>query len=240
MPTAAAAGVSAPTDRKAATKYGGEVHGWFGSDGLPLHAIFTLLQGRDDKALYPGGVRDGVFNGGFLEVIANPSLPVVIFGRFDFVRNRDQALPTVARDFNDQTAYSYVPYSVASGGPDASSAAALNAFLSIPGNTPVLFYPNFVDEYHSTIAAGLTLPVTKDLNLGFAYNTQTYHGAYGTTISQNISQRKDMYDATLIYNIPKTTSSIGVLFRNQKYTDAVIPTYNFNQNREDLNFSIRF
>jgi hypothetical protein len=104
--TGGASGPLSVTDRKAATKYGGEVHGWFGSDALPLHAIFTLLQGRDDKALYSGGVRDGVFNGGFLEVIANPSLPVVIFGRFDFVRNRDQALPTVARDFNDQTAYS--------------------------------------------------------------------------------------------------------------------------------------
>jgi hypothetical protein len=140
----------------------------------------------------------------------------------------------------DTTAYSYVPYSVTAGGPDASSAAALNGFLAIPGNTPVLFYPNFVDEFHTTLAAGLTLPVTRDLNLGVAYNTQTYHGAYGTTLGQNISQRKDMYDATLVYNIPKTTSSIGVLFRNQKYTDAVIPTYNFNQNREDLNFSIRF
>jgi hypothetical protein len=141
---------------------------------------------------------------------------------------------------NDTTAYSYVPFNTGAGGPDASSAAALNAYLALPGNTPVLFYPNFVDEYHSTIAAGLTLPVTKDLNFGVAYNTQTYHGAYGTTLGQNISQRKDMYDATLIYNIPKTTSSIGVLFRNQKYTDAVVPTYNFNQNREDLNFSIRF
>jgi hypothetical protein len=107
-PTAssAGAGVSGSTDQKAATKYGGELHGWFGPDALPLHAIFTFLQGRDDKALVPGGVRDGVFNGGFLEVIANPSLPVVLFGRFDFVRNRKQALPIHGREFNDQTAYS--------------------------------------------------------------------------------------------------------------------------------------
>jgi hypothetical protein len=101
--TSASAGL---TSRKASTKYGGEVHGWFGSDALPVHAIVTLLQGRDDKALIPGGVRDGVFNGGFLEVIANPKLPVVVFGRFDFVRNQDQALPARARDFNNQTAYS--------------------------------------------------------------------------------------------------------------------------------------
>lgn len=141
---------------------------------------------------------------------------------------------------NDRTAYSYTPFNPTTGGPDPSSGAALTTFLGIPGNTPVLFYPNFVDEFHTTLAAGLTVPVTRDITFGAAYNTQNFHGAYGTTLGQNISQRKDQYDATLVYNIPKTTSSIGVLFRNQKYTDNVIPTYNFNQNREDLNFSIRF
>ena len=101
-----AGGGSGVTERKAVTKYGGDVHAWFGPDALPVHAVFTWLQGRDDKALFPGGVRDGVFNGGFLEVIANPSLPFVLFGRYDFVRNRDQAVPARPREFNDQTAYS--------------------------------------------------------------------------------------------------------------------------------------
>jgi hypothetical protein len=105
-PVGVPGGNATPTERKAATKYGGEVHAWFGPDALPVHAVVTLLQGRDDKALIPGGVRDGVFNGGFLEVIANPRLPFVVFGRFDFVRNQDQALATHARDFNNQTAYS--------------------------------------------------------------------------------------------------------------------------------------
>jgi hypothetical protein len=49
-----------------------------------------------------------------------------------------------------------------------------------------------------------------------------------------------VYSATVTYNIPKTTSSVSALFRNQKYTDNVIPSYNFNQNREDLNFTVRF
>jgi len=103
---AAAGGAVGLTDRKASTKYGGEVHGWFGPEALPVHAIFTWLQGRDDQGLVPGGVRDGVFNGGFFEVIANPRLPLVVFGRLDFIRNQDQAVPTRPRDFNDQTAYS--------------------------------------------------------------------------------------------------------------------------------------
>jgi hypothetical protein len=140
---------------------------------------------------------------------------------------------------NDRTAYSYVPFNPAVGGADPASGAILNAYLA-GGATPVLFYPNYVDEYHNTIDASATMPLTRDLVLGVGYNTQTFHGAYGTTATQNIAQRKDQYQGTLTYNIPKTTSSIGVLFRNQKYSDNVLPSYNFNQNREDLNFSIRF
>jgi hypothetical protein len=102
-PVGLPSGNAATTERKAATKFGGEVHAWLGPDALPVHAVFALLQGRDDRALVPGAVRDGVFNGGFLEVIANPKLPFVVFGRFDFVRNRDQALAVHAPDFNDQT-----------------------------------------------------------------------------------------------------------------------------------------
>jgi hypothetical protein len=90
---------------KASEKYGGEVHAWFGQFALPIHANFTFIQGRDDKALVPGGVRDGLFNGGFAQVIANPKLPLIVFGRFDFVRNRDQSLPNASRDFHDQTGY---------------------------------------------------------------------------------------------------------------------------------------
>jgi S-layer homology domain len=140
---------------------------------------------------------------------------------------------------NDRTAYAYVPFNPGVGGADPSSAAALNAYLA-GGATPVLFYPNYVDEYHNTIDAAATLPLSRDLVLGLGYNTQTFHGAYGTTFGQNIAQRKDQYQGTLTYNIPKTTSSVSALFRNMKYSDNVLPTYNFNQNREDLNFSIRF
>jgi hypothetical protein len=140
---------------------------------------------------------------------------------------------------NDRTAYSYVPFNPATGGPDASSAAGLNTYLSL-GATPILFYPNYIDEYHTTLAAGATLPVTKDVSLGAVYNSQTFHGSYGTTLGQNIAQRKDVYTVSATYNIPKTTSSITAFFRNQTYKDNVMPTYNFNQNREDLNFTIRF
>ena len=140
---------------------------------------------------------------------------------------------------NDKTAYAYVPFNPNTGGPDAAAGAAATTYYA-SGATPVLFYPNYINERHTTYNAGASVPLTKDLVLAGAYSTQTYHGSYATTFGQNIAQRKDQYQATLTYNIPKTTSSVSALFRNQKYTDNVLPTYNFNQNREDLNFTIRF
>jgi S-layer homology domain len=140
---------------------------------------------------------------------------------------------------NDLTRYAYVPLNTNTGGPDPASQAALTAYLAA-GATPPLFFPNYINEIHTTLQASATVPISRDLVLGGLYNSQTFHGSYATTAGQNIAERKDQYQATLTYNIPKTTSSIQALFRNQKYTDNVINTYNFNQNREDINFTIRF
>ncbi|HZO93814.1 MAG TPA: S-layer homology domain-containing protein [Candidatus Baltobacteraceae bacterium] len=140
---------------------------------------------------------------------------------------------------NDRTAYAYVPFNPAEAGPDVAAGAALNAYLAT-GATPPLFYPNYINDFHNTYEASVTLPVTRDTVLGLAYNKQYFHGAYGTTLGQNIDEEKDQYQGTFTYNIPKTTSSIQALFRNDRYTDTVMPTFNFNQNREDLNFTVRF
>jgi hypothetical protein len=137
---------------------------------------------------------------------------------------------------NDQTPFKYVPFNPTTGGPDPANTALL---ANYPG-TPPLFFPNYVDERHTLLAAGASVPVARNLTVGLNASSQTYRGSYGTTLTQNIAERKDQYQGSLTYNIPKTTSSITAFFRNQKYTDNVLPTYNFNQNREDLNFTIRF
>ena len=154
---------------------------------------------------------------------------------------------------HDNTTYAYVPGCAANGGlptgqilPDAGvagctgGASAAAAAYAAAGGAPVLYYPNYIDEYHVTLGAGASLPVSRDLVFAVNYNTQDYYGSYGTTHGQNIAEIKTMYQGTLTYNIPKTTSSISALYRNQQYKDNVMPTYNFNGNREDLTFTVRF
>ena len=94
--------------------------------------------------------------------------------------------------------------------------------------------------YHTSLAAGASLPVARDITLNTRYSDQRYFGSYGTTMQQNIGGTKDQVDVGLMYTVPKTSSSVGLTFRNSTYKDAALPTYNFNQNREDVNFTIRF
>jgi hypothetical protein len=129
-------------------------------------------------------------------------------------------------DRPDKTAFSYMPL-------DPTTMAQV-------GGGGVPFYPNYTDMYHTTIAAAASVPLTKDVIFGASYNSQGFHGAYGTTIGQNISERKDTYVGSITYNIPRTTSSVAFALRNYKYTDFTLPSFDTNENREDINFVIRF
>lgn len=163
---------------------------------------------------------------------------------------------------NDKTGYQYYPFNynaqsvvgAAAYGPTGSVlpptsvvgvAAANTAIPTCPGCTftkgsQVVFYPNYVNMKHYIFVIGATLPLTKDVALNASYNTQPFGGSYGTTLGQNISEVKTFSQANLTYKIPKTNSSIQFQARNYHYTDAVVSSYNYNQNREDLNFSVRF
>jgi len=144
----------------------------------------------------------------------------------------------------DTTAQQYYPINPGTGVADAAAfAAAAGAFPTggtFGSGSQVSFYPNYVNVRHITIGANATLPLTKDLNLNGSYSTQRYGGSDGTTITQNISERKDYYTGGLTYNIPKTNSSLSFLARHYSYTDDVVQNFNFGQNRQDINFTVRF
>ena len=93
------------SDLKRATKYGGDLHVWFGPEATPLHAILVVARGEDSPGLIPGATRDGTFHGGFLELGYTPALKLTIFGRDDLIRNDQQADPAAPKNLNDQDAY---------------------------------------------------------------------------------------------------------------------------------------
>jgi hypothetical protein len=146
----------------------------------------------------------------------------------------------------DATAEQYYPFNPLTQTFDSSAyGQAQTAFGTTGGNfgnggSQVSFYPNYVNVRHVTLSANASIPLTKDLVAGGSYSTQRYGGSNGTTLTQNISQRKDYYTGSVTYNIPKSNSSLSFVARHYGYTDDVVPNSNFSQNRQDLNFTVRF
>ncbi|MBC5809569.1 MAG: S-layer homology domain-containing protein [Candidatus Eremiobacteraeota bacterium] len=139
---------------------------------------------------------------------------------------------------NDPTAFPYLPINLTTQTPDATAALASTQLPG--GGTGVSFYPNFVNMKRYAFNAAAAVPLTRDVALNMSYSTQRYNGSYGTTLTQNISQRKDFATAAVVYNIPKTNSSVQFQARNYRYVDDVISNYNLTQNRQDVIFTIRF
>jgi hypothetical protein len=151
----------------------------------------------------------------------------------------------------DTSSYLYVPYNPASASYDAGALAnvvaaggtvdAVTGKLLTAGTSAVLYAPNDVDLYHLELAAGASLPLTPDVVFHTRYSDQRYTGSYGTTTLQpNVNGTKDQVDVGLTYTVPKTSSSVGLNFRNSTYKDATLSSFNLSQNGEDVNFTIRF
>ena len=146
---------------------------------------------------------------------------------------------------NDLTPSAYLPLNPSTGSIDAATAGAVaTAFGINPStgapNSPVSFYPNYVNDTKWTFSLKATVPVTRDVSLFGYYNTQRFGGSYGTTQTQNISQKKDFYIEAVTYSIPKTTSSLAFNMLQQRYTDDVLPSFNIRQNVQNVVFTVRF
>jgi hypothetical protein len=144
----------------------------------------------------------------------------------------------------DMTAQQYYPINPGTQTYDAASFAAAAAAFPTGGTygsgSQVSYFPNYVNARHIVFGANGSLPLTKNLTLNGSYSTQRYGGSYGTTGSQNISERKDYYTGTITYSIPKTNSSVTFGARRYNYHDDVLSSYNLGENREDVNFVVRF
>jgi S-layer homology domain len=138
---------------------------------------------------------------------------------------------------NDTTAFQYYPINPTTQTFDPTAFLAAQA---IPGGSLVSFYPNYVNMRHEVLSAGAAIPLTKGVGLNLTYSTQRYGGSYGTTLNQNISERKDFYTGSITYQIPNSNSSLQFQTRNYKYVDDVIPNFNMNEYRQDLFFTVRF
>ena len=145
----------------------------------------------------------------------------------------------------DKTPFQYYPFNPNTGGNDPATVTnALAAYPALPAGgtyvgSQVSWYPNYINVNHWTTNVSASLPVTRGVTLNALYNQQSFGGFY-QSIGQNMDQKKILLQGNVAYAIPNTQSSINFQVRNQQYKDNVLPVFNLNQTREDLNYTIRF
>jgi hypothetical protein len=93
-------------DLRLSSRYGAEAQFWLGPLATPLHVSLVYAHGKDQEDLYGGAAdQDGVWNGGFLEVIWVPATNLLhwgLFGRYDIIRNTTQPVAADPKTLNDQ------------------------------------------------------------------------------------------------------------------------------------------
>jgi hypothetical protein len=90
------------TDLKAQRRLGGDLELVLGSDVLPLRVTAIGMTGRDDRELVPLATNDPTFNAGLLELAYVPKLSLLFYGRFQIIRNQQQAVAARSDGFGDQ------------------------------------------------------------------------------------------------------------------------------------------
>ncbi len=104
----------------------------------------------------------------------------------------------------------------------------------------VYFYPNYQNVRHLAGSGSLALPITAALTANVSYVNQAWGGEALNTLNQSISQTKTALNAGVLYNIPNTNSSINFFFTNYHWQDNQLPSYNWNQNRQNIYFTVKF
>ena len=116
---------------------------------------------------------------------------------------------------------------------------AASAELTGTGQS-VTFYPNYQNVVHTVGAMQASVPINSALTANIMYVGQRYSGEALNSLTQSISEKKTMFTGGVLYNIPKTNSSIDVYFARYSYRDYVLPSYDWAQNRQNVYFTVKF
>lgn len=137
---------------------------------------------------------------------------------------------------NDQTPFVYAADPLL--GTHAFNPAA--SLQLIGTGKSVMFYPNYTNVVHTLGSAQASVSLTSALTANVQYVGQRYTGEALNTLTDGISERKTMLTGGVLYNIPKTNSSVNLWFARYTYTDDKLPSYNWSQNRQNLYFTVKF
>lgn len=183
-------------------------------------------------ALAAAGLRYNAFGGGMTVALPlfDRKATVSLDGLYESLKHNDKALLSTSNSTPLVTAAGFTPYGVQSG-------SSLNA-LSSPST--LIFYPNYTDVQRISNAASLAVPIGKRLTVNGGYGMQHLNGEALDTLTQDLNLGTRSVSGGLVYNIPKTNSSIDLIFNRYQYFDEVVPAANRTENRQNIYFSVKF
>jgi hypothetical protein len=109
-----------------------------------------------------------------------------------------------------------------------------------PASGPIVLYPSATDLQQYVGAASLALPVSSRLTVKGSFSEQVAGNVDLNALTQSLTQHTTAYAGGLVYNIPKTNSSINLFFNRNVYTDDAVPSSTWAQNQQNLYFSVKF
>jgi len=122
----------------------------------------------------------------------------------------------------------------------ASNLPALGIAPSVPASGPIVLYPGSTDLEQYVGAASLALPVSSRLTVRGSFSEQLAGSVDLNALTQSLTQHTTAYAGGLVYNIPKTNSSINLFFNRNVYTDDAAPSSTWSENQQNLYFSVKF
>jgi hypothetical protein len=91
------------TNNQSYTRFGGDLSLWLGSPSTPLAITVAVAHAHEARAFY-GGTADATWTGGFLQAEYTPRIDLTFFGRYDWIRNGQQPLEELSKNFDDRDA----------------------------------------------------------------------------------------------------------------------------------------
>ena len=105
------------------------------------------------------------------------------------------------------------------------------------GKLPVLI-PAYADVSKHTVAAGVGVPVARNVTLNVQAETQHLLGGYGAPGLSNLDARNNVYGGKVTFQLPHA-ASVSLSAKQYRYQDNLTPT-TFTQTSANVNFTVKF
>ena len=112
-----------------------------------------------------------------------------------------------------------------------------NVQVGAAGNLPVLV-PAYADVSKHTLAAGVGVPVARNVTVAVQAETQHLQGGYGSPGLTNLDARNNVYGGKVTFQLPHA-ASVSLSAKQYRYQDNLTPT-TFTQTSANVNFTVKF